>query len=63
MCVGCHAQIRETEDREVARTKGKKVSSYCSDCKQYLFHCLECFFILNKNYLIVGFQVWNIIIY
>ncbi|XP_026461862.1 zinc finger and BTB domain-containing protein 12-like isoform X2 [Ctenocephalides felis] len=49
MCTGCYAQLKEAEGREAARNKGKKVSTYCSDCEQQPFFCLECFGQHNKS--------------
>lgn len=49
MCSGCYAQIKETEGREAARRKGKKVTTYCLNCEQQPFFCLECFGQHNKS--------------
>nr|BAN21389.1 unkown protein [Riptortus pedestris] len=45
MCTGCYTQIKEAEGRVAA---GKKVSTYCSDCEQQPFFCIECFGQHNK---------------
>ncbi|XP_036332295.1 uncharacterized protein LOC118743637 [Rhagoletis pomonella] len=42
-CTLCYSRIKQMEGREFARKKAKRVYTYCPDCPQEPFMCLECF--------------------
>lgn len=43
MCVLCYANLKKTDGRVAARKKVRQVSTFCHDCENEPFMCLECF--------------------
>lgn len=42
-CTLCYSRMKQMEGRETARKKSKRVYTYCPDCPQEPFMCVECF--------------------